>query len=466
VKKIKAVTPMTPVAVLFTLVSLAWTGYSITNLMAAGLWGLLAAVSVDGLWGVVQFLDYKGIGGRTVRWLGWVALACASGLLAYHGSTINPAAAIAGALPPIVAKAAWLGDIRLRRDPTALTPGQESEINDVIRDSEYIARMKAATIRRDAAEEIALVQAQAEVTLARDEADFMVGLERLRKRAELERRRPLAVSAGPDQGSAAPAIAATPTPVITPHPRLQPRKQPPPSTPAGPVGEPVDDIQALFGQAHAPIVYFLRNGDRVKIGVSQNIKRRVAALSLRPSDVVRAEHGDQEHERAQHLRFTGLRIGDTEWFELRGALVEYLDPAAAPRFTAPRGDASPTPHATLHDAADHTPNVFELPKPFPTEPVPHLAASGEVAEQRTVAPQTLPIHVSLGRERATDEASGLGGLSKADAVRRLHAADPEVPVLQLVTRLAQMGVAVDASYVRTVLARSRKRPEPGTGQYL
>lgn len=194
-KKIKsAVTPMTPVAAFFTLVSLAWTGYSVTDLMAAGLWGLLAAVSVDGLWGVVQFLDYKGIGGGWVRWLGWVALACASGLLAYHGSTINPAAAIAGALPPIVAKAAWLGDIRLRRDPTALTPGQESEINDVIRDSEYIARMKAAKIRRDAAEEIALVQAQADVTLARDEADFMVGLERLRKRAELERRRPLELS--------------------------------------------------------------------------------------------------------------------------------------------------------------------------------------------------------------------------------------------------------------------------------
>lgn len=189
------VTPMTPVAVFFTLVSLAWTGYSITDLMAAGLWGLLAAVSVDGLWGVVQFLDYKGIGGRTVRGLGWAALACASGLLAYHGSTINPAAAIAGALPPVVAKAAWLGDIRLRRDPTALTPSQESEINDVIRDSEYIARMKAAEIRRDAAEEIALVQAQADVTLARDEADFMVSLERLRKRAELERRRPLELTA-------------------------------------------------------------------------------------------------------------------------------------------------------------------------------------------------------------------------------------------------------------------------------
>lgn len=187
-------TAMTPVAVAFTLVSLAWTGYSITDLMASGLWGLLAAASVDGLWGVVQFLDYKGIGGWPVRGLGWAALVCACGLLAYHGTTINPAAAIAGALPPVVAKAAWLGDIRLRRDPTALTPGQEAEINDVIRDSEYIARMRAAKVRRDAAEEIALIRAQAEVALARDEADFTVGVERLRKRAELERRRPLGLT--------------------------------------------------------------------------------------------------------------------------------------------------------------------------------------------------------------------------------------------------------------------------------
>lgn len=231
-RPVARITPMTPVAAFFTLVSLAWTGYSITDLMASGLWGLLAAVSVDGLWGVVQFLDYKGIGGGVVRGLGWVALVCACGLLAYHGTTINPAAAIAGALPPVVAKAAWLGDIRLRRDPAALTPGQESEINNVIRDSEYIARMKAATIRRDAAEEIALIRAQADVTLARDEADFTVGLERLRKRAELERRAPLGLS--PAEPPELPA--SDPRPVDEPEaqpvaePEVQP-SEPPGSAP-------------------------------------------------------------------------------------------------------------------------------------------------------------------------------------------------------------------------------------------
>jgi hypothetical protein len=39
-----------------------------------------------------------------------------------------------------------------------------------------------------------MIRAMAEVTLARDEADFTVGVERLRKRAELERRRPLGIA--------------------------------------------------------------------------------------------------------------------------------------------------------------------------------------------------------------------------------------------------------------------------------
>jgi hypothetical protein len=243
---------MTPVAVFFTLVSLAWTGYSITDLMSSGLWGLLAAASVDGLWGVVQFLDYKGIGGWAVRGLGWVALVCACGLLAYHGATINPAAAIAGALPPVVAKAAWLGDIRLRRDPAALTPDQESEINNVIRDSEYIARMRAAKVRRDAAEEIALIRAQAEVTLARDEADFTVGVERLRKRAELERRRPLGLTpaelAEPPEPTAEPVVEPEPRSVAEP-----PGSTPPPVVasslvaPAEPPAEPKAPETRPFG---------------------------------------------------------------------------------------------------------------------------------------------------------------------------------------------------------------------------
>jgi hypothetical protein len=192
-------TALTPIAIAFTLVSLCWTGWSITDLVQSGKWGILAAVSVDGLWGVVQYLSYKGIGGRFITAIEWTTLGVACGLLAWHGWNITHAAAFAGALPPIVAKIAWTGDVRLRRDPTALTADQEAEINNVIRDSEYIARRRAAEIEREAAEEIALIRAQGKVAVERDEVTFQVELERIRKRDELSRRTPLGISASNDQ---------------------------------------------------------------------------------------------------------------------------------------------------------------------------------------------------------------------------------------------------------------------------
>ena len=191
-------TALTPIALVFTAVSLCWTGWSITDLIQSGAWGVLAAVSVDGLWGVVQYLSYKRIGGRVIEVVEWVTLVVACSLLAWHGWGITPAAAFAGALPPIVAKISWVGDIRLRflrsYDPTALTAEQEAEINDVIRDSEYIARKEGAEIKRKAAKEIAEIEAKAEVDMVRLETNFRVGLEEATKRADLRRRTPVTLN--------------------------------------------------------------------------------------------------------------------------------------------------------------------------------------------------------------------------------------------------------------------------------
>ncbi|MGW2582590.1 hypothetical protein ACWCYZ_14865 [Streptomyces virginiae] len=210
---------LTVIAAVFTAVSLAWTAYSVTDLMQAGKWGLLAAVSVDGLWGVVQYLDYKGIGGTRVHKAGWVALAAACGVLGYHGWEVHPVAAVAAALPPIVAKAAWLGDIHLRRDPTALTADQQAEINGLIRDSSYVAQKTAAETKRETAAEIARIEALGEVANARDRVTFDVWVERLNMREELELRRPLELGpasagaeflAAPDPAFPAPANKETP----------------------------------------------------------------------------------------------------------------------------------------------------------------------------------------------------------------------------------------------------------------
>ncbi|MFI9296774.1 GIY-YIG nuclease family protein [Streptomyces gardneri] len=65
---------------------------------------------------------------------------------------------------------------------------------------------------------------------------------------------------------------------------------------------------------HPPVVYFLTNGDRIKIGTSRNIRARVGALSLRPRNASLLLNGDRELERALHHAFTAHRLGTSEWF--------------------------------------------------------------------------------------------------------------------------------------------------------
>lgn len=271
-------TTLTPIAIAFTLVSLCWTGWSITDLVQSGWWGILAAVSVDGLWGVVQYLSYKGIGGRFTAIVEWITLGVACGLLAWHGWNITHAAAFAGALPPIVAKIAWTGDVRLRRDPTALTVEQEAEINSVIRDSEYIARRRAAEIEREAAEEIALIRAQGKVTIERDDVTFQVQLERIRKRDELSRRTPLAITAsGPAAGESL-GLSAAPDSDLSGRPDA-----------SGQPDSEADAASGREGEASGPVA--LTRPDRRPDG--EEALSKIAEAASGPSDLVRslAAHG-------------------------------------------------------------------------------------------------------------------------------------------------------------------------------
>lgn len=67
--------------------------------------------------------------------------------------------------------------------------------------------------------------------------------------------------------------------------------------------------------AHSPVVYFILNGSRIKIGYTTNIGSRVASLALRTSDVLLVLGGGLSLEAALHERFAHLRVADTEWFE-------------------------------------------------------------------------------------------------------------------------------------------------------
>lgn len=76
--------------------------------------------------------------------------------------------------------------------------------------------------------------------------------------------------------------------------------------------------------SHQPIVYFMVNGDRVKIGVSTNITARVSALCLRRSNVAMLLVGGYEMEAALHAHFAADRIGQSEWFYLSRSIQDYM----------------------------------------------------------------------------------------------------------------------------------------------
>lgn len=334
--------PLLAPATLLSLASIAWTTWSLVDLLGAGLIGVTVAAGADIIWASVIVAEARNLRVASKAWtvpaFGWATLLVVAGLLAWHGIAKDSLAmAVAGPFLPLGAKAVWILALADLRDPTALT---DDELHQ-------LARMERGMAFEDAQHRLEMRRRAmgAELLMAEVATDFDIEVMRQDKTRELSRRRPL-------------------------------------------------EIAAAEPEAHA--------------------------------------------------------VG------------------AAPRFTTPappQGDASPAPHAAPHEAACLSEDDPELPEFLPLKPAPRSAAQDEAAEQRTAVPQTLPVAGPPAQERAAD-ALRLDGLSKADAVRRLHAAEPDAPPLQLVTRLAQLGVAVDASYVRTVLARSRKQPEPGTGQYL
>lgn len=60
------------------------------------------------------------------------------------------------------------------------------------------------------------------------------------------------------------------------------------------------------------VVYFIRFGDRVKIGTTTNRRQRLASLPY--DEVLAVTPGDVSHERALHARFRHLRVTG-EWFQ-------------------------------------------------------------------------------------------------------------------------------------------------------
>lgn len=77
------------------------------------------------------------------------------------------------------------------------------------------------------------------------------------------------------------------------------------------------------------VVYYLRHGDRVKIGTTANPRRRFAAIWH--EELLAFERGDRRLERQRHEQFAADRFGASEWFRLTPAIAEQADVAAGGR---------------------------------------------------------------------------------------------------------------------------------------
>lgn len=71
------------------------------------------------------------------------------------------------------------------------------------------------------------------------------------------------------------------------------------------------------------VVYYLRLGERVKIGTSGNPRQRLAAI---PHDELLAfERGDRMLERRRHAQFDHDRLGTSEWFAASADILAHVD---------------------------------------------------------------------------------------------------------------------------------------------
>jgi hypothetical protein len=74
------------------------------------------------------------------------------------------------------------------------------------------------------------------------------------------------------------------------------------------------------------VVYYLRFGERVKIGTTMNPRQRFAAL--RHEEVLAFERGARRREQERHAEFAAERAGTSEWFELSARLRAHIDALA------------------------------------------------------------------------------------------------------------------------------------------
>lgn len=288
-------TVLTVITFVVVLGALTWSTVAIGGLLSsmAPPWvSFTVAVVFDLTWVACMaaewLMRYDRSRARTPRRAGWAALAVSVAAITAHGTMLTgePVIGSVGGVVSVLAKGLWM--VNMLISARRLSP----------LDQQWYEKAASAA-------DAQLALAVAERKLARTQS-----------RVQQERAALQAFRSQPEVASAEPF-----------------QSEPP----------------ALEDGSHDPVVYVIRNGNRVKIGTTTHLRNRVRALSLRQSDVLLTVPGGPDKERDLHQRFADHRIGTSEWFSFVQAIRDFV-----------RDPDGPVP----------APVPDEVPAPVPSRPVP------------------------------------------------------------------------------------------------
>ncbi|HEX6518316.1 MAG TPA: hypothetical protein VF049_22335 [Nocardioidaceae bacterium] len=184
-------TPLLIPAIALSAGSLAWTTWSLVDLLGAGPIGLTVAAGADIIWASVIVAEARGLRIAGRRWpvaaIGWAALLAVGTFLVWHGiARDHTAMAVAGPLLPIGAKLVWLLALADMRDPSALTDDERAQLAAMERGMRFEEATHRYELRRR--------EMAAERLIADVGVDFEIELARQDKGRELARRAPIAIA--------------------------------------------------------------------------------------------------------------------------------------------------------------------------------------------------------------------------------------------------------------------------------
>ncbi|MER7835318.1 GIY-YIG nuclease family protein [Streptomyces sp. NPDC096040] len=172
-------------------------------------------------------------------------------------------------------------------------------------------------------------------------------------------------------------------------------------------------VPVILAGAHAPRVYVIEHGHRVKIGYTTNLRDRLGSLCLRPSNVVLTLQGGLDLERALHAYFAPYRLDDTEWFRYAAPVRTYVEertkqasPSGEELVLSARSELVAAVMAAV--GADRGVHLGTL---LPT--VAHLGIPDRETLRQRLDAEGIPVR----RTMRTSEGAGRSGVHRDDLVR-------------------------------------------------